>query len=225
MTTRVLINGAQGKMGREAVDAINAADDLTLVAATGRSDDLAQALQESQATVAVDLTLPEVVYENAKIMIESGVHPVIGTSGLTSAQIALLQTDCEKQKLGGIIAPNFSIAAVLMMQFSRLAAAHLPDVEIIEMHHPAKVDAPSGTALKTAALIAEGRGSTEQPPIHSVRLPGVFAEQAVVFGGTSETLTIRHDARDRASMMPGVLFACRQAPTLDKLIYGLEVLL
>jgi 4-hydroxy-tetrahydrodipicolinate reductase len=244
MTIRVLINGAHGKMGRECVKAIENDAALQLVAAIGRADDLAAMLQQSQAQVAIDLTAPHAVYENALAIIAAGVHPVIGTTGLTPAQIANLEQRCAQKKLGGVIAPNFSIGAILMMRFAAQAAKYLPDVEIIELHHPAKLDSPSGTALKTADIIAEARTAAPQQlpvaretipgargafrhgvPIHAVRLPGLVACQEVLFGGLGETLRISHHTIHREAFVPGVLLACKKVVELDRLLYGLEHLL
>ncbi len=240
MPIKVIINGYQGKMGQVTVDTIASQPDLELVATTGRQDNLASAIQSTQADVVVDFTIPTAAFDNTKMIIANNARPVIGTSGLTINEIEELQTTCNKQSLGGIIAPNFSLGAVLMMKYAQDAAQYLPDVEIIEMHHPLKLDAPSGTARKTAEMIAAARGehtakntSTDSARgdnyqgvnIHSVRLPGLFAHQMVMFGGQGETLTIRHDSTDRQSMMPGVFMACRKAMELNQLIYGLEKVL
>jgi 4-hydroxy-tetrahydrodipicolinate reductase len=230
-------------MGQETIRAIMQADDLTLVGQTGHQDDLAKAIQESKPNTVIDFTIPDCVYQNSKTIIEQGVHPIIGTSGLSSQQIEELQMLCQHRQLGGIIAPNFSIGAVLMMKLSQQIAYHLPQAEIIEMHHDKKIDAPSGTAIKTAAMIASARQTTpvlptqketivgargancENVPIHSVRLPGLVAHQMVIFGGESETFTLRHDSLHRASFMPGVLLACRKVQGLKELVYGLENIL
>lgn len=237
MTVRVLVHGALGKMGSLACKTVEATDDMQLVASTDRSDNLATAIQNHTPDVVVDFTLPDTVFENTQTIIAQGARPVIGTSGLTEQQINTLTTQCETLKRGGIVVPNFSIAAVLMMKAAAMAAKHLPDCEIIEMHHTQKVDSPSGTAQKTAELIAKHRDHTPEcldktrgkrvgdVPIHSVRLPGYFASQEVIFGQLGETLSVIHRAHDREAMMPGVLFAIRQAMTLDTLVYGLEHLI
>ena len=245
MTIKIIINGASGKMGVTAVKAIAAEPDLTLVAAIGKKDNLENEIKKHRADVVIDLTTPHAVFENAKIIIESGARPVIGTSGLTPDQIEQLKLLCEKKSLGGIIAPNFSIGAILMMQFSNIAAKYFSDVEIIEAHHPYKLDAPSGTALKTAELIAShklqknssadvdlklnnngARGKHHHNiPIHSVRLSGVFAKQEVIFSSPSEILTIEHNALDRHSMMPGLFLCCRRVMELHYLLYGMEKLI
>lgn len=235
---RVIVNGANGRMGKTTVGAIEAEDDLTLVAQTTRKDSLADAIVQMQADVVVDFTQPDVVFDQAKIIIEANAHPVIGTTGLTPAQITTLQSLCEQKGLGGIIAPNFSLGAILMMRYAQDAAKYFPAAEIIELHHDKKRDAPSGTAIKTAELMANAQKNPppypDDPargdivagtPIHSVRLPGLFAHQAVIFGGEGETLTLRHDATDRSSMMPGVILACRKVVTLNRLIYGLDQIL
>lgn len=225
---RVLVNGALGKMGRVTTEAIAREADLQLVASTTRTDALHEAIRKYKPQVVVDFTNPQSVFANAQTIIAERVHPVIGTTGLTTEQIATLTQQCDELSLGGIIAPNFSLGAVLMMKYSQDAARYFADVEIIEMHHPKKLDAPSGTAIKTAQMMQPVRSSEkkDQPiPIHSVRLPGLFAHQMVIFGGAGETLTIRHDATDRNAMMPGVFLACRKVMELKYLVYGLENLL
>ncbi len=244
MTIRVLVNGATGRMGQFTVKAIEQDPDLALVAEVGRNDNLATAIQTSQAQVVVDFTNAEVVLNNVKTIIAAGAHPVIGTSGLLPDQIKQLQEQSKKSKLGGIIAPNFSLGAVLMMKCAQEVIKYFPHVEIIEMHHDGKLDSPSGTALHTAQLLAEARtapvaspkkiretipgsrgASYQDIPIHAVRLPGLVAHEQIMFGGTGETLTLRHDSIDRQSFMPGVCFACKKVMTLDQLVYGLEHIL
>lgn len=242
---KIIINGAHGKMGATAVKAILAESDLILVAAIGKKDNLESEIKKHRADAVIDLTTPQSVFNNTKIIIESGARPVIGTSGLTLDQIQTLKLLCEKKSLGGIIAPNFSIGALLMMQFSQMTARYFSDVEIIETHHPKKLDAPSGTALKTAELISQNksiknssaeidatlnnnvaRGKHHQHiPIHSMRLSGVFAKQAVIFSNNSEILTIEHNALDRNSMMPGLFLCCRKVMALKQLLYGMEGLM
>lgn len=241
--TRILVNGAYGRMGQEAVKAITDTQDLAVVAQTGSKDDLAATIKASQAQVVVDFTNAAVAFSNSKIIIEAGAHPVIGTSGLLMEQVVQLQTMCAAKHLGGIIAPNFSLGAVLMMRFAAEAARYFSQVEIIEMHHPAKLDAPSGTALKTAEMIAKARTQPVEPrqeeellpgargavvkgvPIHAIRLAGVLAEQEVCFGSLGETLSIRHRTLNRETFMAGVILACRKVSQLSELIYGLETLL
>ncbi|CEK09387.1 4-hydroxy-tetrahydrodipicolinate reductase [Legionella hackeliae] len=243
MAIRVIVNGAQGKMGKLACETIKNHPDFELVGGLTRQDNLRQSIMNLQADIVVDLTRADCVYENSLAIIESGAHPVIGTSGLDTDQIETLKTYCQREKLGGIIAPNFSISAVLMMRFAAEAARLLPEVEIVEMHHQQKFDAPSGTAVKTAEMIAKARttnpqgikghelimgargGSHQGVTIHSLRLPGVVARQQVIFGTTGETLTITHDSIDRISFMPGVVLACQKVKNLDSLYYGLEHLL
>ncbi|WP_019215370.1 4-hydroxy-tetrahydrodipicolinate reductase [Legionella tunisiensis] len=243
MPARVIVNGAQGKMGMLACETIKNHPDFELVAGLGHQDNLRQAIREKQATIVIDLTRADSVYENSLTIIENGAHPVIGTSGLIEEQIQHLQRLCAEQKLGGIIVPNFSIAAVLMMRFAAQAARFLPEVEIIEAHHQQKFDAPSGTAMKTAEMIAKARRqekrelpshelipgargcSHQNVNIHSLRLPGILARQQVIFGSSGETLTLTHDSIDRASFMPGIILSCQRVQQLDSLYYGLEQLL
>lgn len=240
MTIKVIVNGANGKMGQVTVDAVSAAPDLELVAALDHQDNLAKAIEQHSAQVVIDFTVPTTVYNNTKTIILCGAHPVIGTTGLTLDQIHELQKLSAEKALGGIIAPNFSLGAILMMRYAQDAARYFPDVEIIEMHHEKKIDAPSGTAAKTAEMIAttrnpkhtvssdhqRARGDQHQGvTIHSVRLPGLFAHQCVLFGGIGETLTIRHDGMNRNAMMPGVILSCRKVMELNHLVYGLENIL
>lgn len=242
---KVIINGANGRMGSTTVAAIAHEKDLQLVASLGRNDDLSAAIKKHNADVVIDWTLPASVFDNAQTIIEAGARPVIGTTGLSAEQIKILSEQCASKKIGGIIAPNFSIGAVLMMKYAQDAAKYFPDVEIIEYHHPKKVDAPSGTAKKTAELIAfikkEKNSSAEidaqlknnsargenihDVPIHSVRLTGVFANQEVIFGGEGETFTLQHQTISRSAMMPGMFLCCRKVMSLNHLIYGLEKLI
>ncbi len=239
-TIGVIVNGAQGKMGQLACETIKNHPDFELLAGLGRSDDLAKAIYDLKASIVVDLTRADCVYQNTRTIIMQGAHPVIGTSGLLDVEIEALRALCEADKLGGLIVPNFSIAAVLMMQFSAKAAQYLPDVEVVEAHHPAKAEAPSGTALKTADVIATARKRAPHLPrcqeivsgalgalykdvrIHAMRIPGILAQQDVIFGQLGETLTLRHQTIDRLSFMPGVLLACQHVQKLDTLVYGLD---
>jgi len=243
MSIRVIVNGAQGKMGLVASEAIRQHPDFELVGQLTRQDDLKEAIALKRADVVLDLTRADVVYANALTIIESGAHPVIGTSGLKPDEIAALQSLCEQKNLGGIIAPNFSISVILMMRFAAQAAAYLPEVEIVETHTPQKYDAPSSTAIKTAEMIAAARkqlppespfresiagvrgGKCQGIPIHALRLPGLVARQSVIFASTGETLTITHDSVDRASFMPGVILCCQKVMGLQTLYYGMENLL
>tara|TARA_Y100001970_G_scaffold267745_1_gene358125 strand:- start:1717 stop:2451 length:735 start_codon:yes stop_codon:yes gene_type:complete len=240
---RVAVNGSMGRMGRESVKAVNDDPELHLVAQSDLNDDLNEIIKKSRAQVVLDFTHADVVMEVSEKIIESGARPVIGTSGLLPRQIEKLQKLCRKKNIGGLIAPNFAIGAVLMMKFSKEAAKYLPNAEIIELHHDNKLDAPSGTAIKTANLISNTRksflksksereiisgtrgGSSEGVRIHSVRLPGLVAHQEVIFGGKSQTLKIRHDSIHRESFMPGVCLACKKVLELDELVYGLENLI
>jgi 4-hydroxy-tetrahydrodipicolinate reductase len=239
----VIVNGAKGKMGSMAVDTLAEHSDFELVAQLHRGDDLAQAIIDTKPSIIVDLTSAESVYNNTIIAIEHGIHPVIGASGLLENDISHLKQLCEEKALGAIIVPNFSIAAVLMMHFASLASKWFSEVEIIEAHHQNKLDAPSGTALKTAEMIANTRknpknglplkelipgvrgGTVQDINIHSLRLPGILARQQVIFGSTGETLSITHESIDRTSFMPGIVLACQKVSSLKKLYYGLEHLL
>ncbi len=241
---RVLVNGAKGRMGQEVVKAVTAASDLELVDQTDLGDDLIARIKASQAQAVVDFTTAAVAFENTRKILEAGVHPVVGTSGLLAEQVAELQQMAKDKDIGGLIAPNFAIGAVLLMKYAQDAAKYLPDVEVIELHHNRKADAPSGTAVKTAQLIAEARQEIPKAlveekelfegargsevhgvRVHSLRLPGLVAHQEVIFGGTGETLTIRHDSIHRESFMPGVCLACRKVIGTQQLFYGLEHLL
>lgn len=237
MTIKVIINGAQGKMGKTLVESITNEKDLQCVAELGREDDLSASIKKHQADVVVDLTAPATIFEQAQTIIDAGARPVIGTTGLTLEQIEHLKKLCQQKSLGGIIAPNFSLSAVLLMRYASDAAKYFPDAEIIEMHHPQKIDAPSGTAKKTAELMNEARESVSDSQahqdlargenyhgvtIHSVRLPGHVAHEMVIFGGMDETLTLRQDSLSRKCFMPGIFLSCRKVMELDHLIYGLE---
>jgi 4-hydroxy-tetrahydrodipicolinate reductase len=237
---RVLVNGAAGKMGQEAVKAISQAEGLTLVGGVGKHDDLVDVIAKTQAQVVLDLTTASAAFENANRIIEAGAYPLIGTSGLLEHHIQVLTEKCQQKKIGGLIVPNFSIGAVLSMQYARDCARYFPAVEIIELHHHKKADAPSGTAIRAAELIAQNkakalvnplqqeilpgaRGASHQDiPIHSVRLPGLLAHQVIMFGGTGELFTIKHDITSREAYMPGICLACRKIMTLGSLKVGLE---
>lgn len=224
---RVLVNGAKGRMGSEAVKAVSKEPDFELVGQTDLGDDLGRAIQKSKAQVVVDFTRPSSAMENARTILNSKAHAVIGTTGLTPEDLAEIKKLCARNKANCIVAPNFAIGAVLMMKFSKEAAHYMPQVEIIELHHDKKLDAPSGTALKTAEMImAEREGiKMQKVPIHSVRLQGLVAHQEVLFGGLGQTLKIRHDSISRESFMPGVVMAVRKVSGLKGLVYGLENLL
>lgn len=243
MPSRVIVNGAKGKMGAFACETLKNHPDFELVGALTRQDNLRKKITATQADIVVDLTRADCVFDNSTIIIDAGAHPVIGTSGLIDEQIQILKEQCASRKLGGIIVPNFSLGAVLMMRFAAEAARYFTEVEIVEAHHQQKLDAPSGTAMKTAEMIAKARsgeknelalhelvpgargGTHHGVNIHSLRLPGVIARQQVLFGSPGETLTISHDNIDRASFMPGVVLACQRVQQLDSLYYGLETIL
>lgn len=261
---RVMVCGAYGKMGREVLKAVHNDDQLLLVGAvdvnsnfldigdligTGKTgiivgNDLETVINDTKPQVMVDFTRPEVVMDNIRIAIKKGVCPVVGTTGLSTANMDEIRSSCAKAKVNVLIAPNFSIGAILMMKLSQEAAKFFPHVEIIELHHDQKLDAPSGTALLTAEKIAKERGYMQQGHpdeveklpgargadfsgirMHSVRLPGYVAHQEVIFGGLGETLTIRHDSISRESFMPGVVLACKKIVTASGLVYGLDELL
>lgn len=263
-TLRVGVVGAAGRMGREVCRAVAAADDMELVLAVDRSEGLrvrdwvgdqcpdlvterklGEAIERcSPVHVVVDFTHPKFAASNALVAIRRGAAAVIGTSGLSPQDLATLRSEAEEHGVAALYMPNFAIGAVLMMMFAAEAAKHFPECEIIEMHHDKKADAPSGTAIRTAELIAQSRqrrpnkpatgvikfdgargGTVADTPVHSVRLPGLVAHQLVVFGGVGEVLTIRHDSLSRDSFMPGVLLAIRSAPKMKGLTVGLEHLL
>jgi len=240
---RVAVLGAKGRIGSEAVRAVEASEDMELVAALGRGDKL-ETMVEAGAEVAVELTDPGSVMGNLDFCVRHGIHGVVGTTGWTDERLAQLRTSlAASPEVGVLIAPNFSIGAVLTMRFARQAARFFESVEVIELHHPNKVDAPSGTASRTAQLIAEARreagcapqpdatatgldgargASVDEVPVHSVRLRGLLAHQEVLLGGEGETLTIRHDSIHHSSFMPGILLGARRVGTTPGLTFGLE---
>ncbi|MGE5658671.1 MAG: 4-hydroxy-tetrahydrodipicolinate reductase [Actinomycetota bacterium] len=267
----VIVNGAAGKMGREVVKAVASAADMTLFGAVDRNPEhfdrdagelagcgplevpvtndlqgmLVLASQEKQPGVMVDFTHPKSVYDNVRSAIAYGIRPVIGTTGLSPEQIQELAEFAEKASTGCLVIPNFSIGMVLLQQAAVAASQYFDYVEIIELHHNQKADAPSGTAIQTAQLLAE-MGKTFNPPqveeteklpgargslaeegirLHSIRLPGLIAHQEVIFGGPGQVYTLRHDTSDRACYMPGVLLAIRKVLQLQSLVYGLEKIL
>ncbi|GHG56312.1 4-hydroxy-tetrahydrodipicolinate reductase [Sinomonas cellulolyticus] len=239
----VAVLGANGRMGSEAVRAVNAAEDMEVVAALGRGDSL-ESLVESGATHVVDLTVPDATEENVRFAVEHGMHAVVGTTGWTDGRLESLGTLLsEYPGTGVLIAPNFALGAVLASAFAAKAAQYFESVEIVELHHPDKVDAPSGTAVRTAQLIAQARAAAGVGPspdataktldgargadvdgvrVHAVRLRGLVAHQEVLLGSVGEELTIRHDSFDRASFMPGVLLGLRQVAAHPGLTVGLD---
>jgi 4-hydroxy-tetrahydrodipicolinate reductase len=267
----VVVNGACGKMGREVIKAVSQAEDMTLIGAIDHNPEflgqdvgeivgcgpveipvlndlqstLVLATQEQVQGVMVDFTHPKSVYDNVRTAIAYGVRPVIGTTGLSPEQIQELAEFAEKASTGCLIIPNFSIGMVLLQQAAVQASQYFDHVEIIELHHNQKADAPSGTALQTAQQLAElgktfnpaavqetekltgARGSIAEEGIriHSVRLPGLIAHQEVIFGASGQIYTLRHDTTDRSSFMPGVLLAIRKVTQLKSLVYGLEKVL
>jgi 4-hydroxy-tetrahydrodipicolinate reductase len=254
---KVAVCGALGRMGQEVVNAVGEAEGMEIaalidIAATGQEingvkfdTDLASALSKTQIDVVVDFTQPKSVYKNAITAINAGVKPVIGTTGLTDEQIAELKKLSEDKNVGVLIAPNFAIGAVLMMKFSQMAAKYFKNAEIIELHHNQKKDAPSGTAIKTAQLMASvqdnfangncaevetiqgarGGNFDSNIRIHSVRMPGFVASQEVIFGSQGETLKIRHDSIDRKCFMSGVVLSVKHIFENNNFIYGLENIL
>ena len=240
---KVGVLGARGRMGAEVVAAVEAAADCQLVAALDLGDSLDQ-LVSSGAQVVVDFTTPDSVMANLEFLITHKIHAVIGTTGFDDTRLAKLKSlSSAHPEVGVLIAPNFAIGAVLMMEFAAKAAKYFESAEIIELHHPNKVDAPSGTASRTAELIAAARKEAKLPampdatstsldgargalvgdvPVHSVRLRGLVAHQEVLFGGLGETLSIRHDSLDRAGFMPGVLLGIRSVISRPGVTFGLE---
>jgi 4-hydroxy-tetrahydrodipicolinate reductase len=222
---RVVVAGAAGRMGETVCAAVEAAEDMELV---GRADPLLQTTLEEllpDAEVVVDFTRPDSALGNALACVRSGVHAVIGTSGFDPAPLKEAHSADGRPRANVLIAPNFAIGAVLMMRFAEEASRHMEKAEIVELHHDGKLDAPSGTAARTAELMAAASGHGP-PPIHSVRLPGLVAHQEVILGDVGQTLTIRHDTISRESFMPGVLLAVRRVGSLEEpLVIGLENLL
>jgi 4-hydroxy-tetrahydrodipicolinate reductase len=241
---RVGVLGAKGKVGATMVQAVEAAEDLTFTAGVDAGDPLTL-FTDSQTEIVIDFTHPDVVMDNLKFLIDNGIHAVIGTTGFTDERLSQVRAWlADKPDVAVLIAPNFAIGAVLSMHFAKQAARYFESAEVIELHHPQKADAPSGTAARTARLIAEARkGLPPNPdatstglegargadvdgiPVHSVRLAGLVAHQEVLFGTQGETLSIRHDSLDRTSFVPGVLLAVRAVREHPGLTVGLEALL
>lgn len=250
---KVAVLGACGKMGREVVKTVSGAEDMQLVGACDVAEaadlgvpvqtDFESMLNSSKPDTVVDFAKPFIM-ENSRLAIECGIAPIIGTTGLSDAELSELSLLSEKKGIAAMVIPNFAIGAVLMMRFAAQAAKYMPNAEIIELHHDKKIDAPSGTAIKTAEMIQESRqqaGVSADVPsggndpargdlcrgvrIHSVRLPGLVAHQEVLFGGAGQLLTIKHDSLDRTSFMPGVLLAIRAVANTKGLVYGLDHLL
>ena len=231
--TRVAVVGAHGRMGSVTSSAVDEDDELELVARVGSRDSL-EAVLDNGADVAVEFTTPDSVTANAKWLLERGVHVVVGATGLSDEDLADIERRCGPANC--LVAPNFSVGAVLMMRMAAEAARHLPQAEVIERHRPGKADAPSGTAMRTARMISEARGEAPPPPgdqaargervdgvpVHSVRLPGYVASQEVVLGGTGETLTLSHNTIDRSAFMPGVLLAVKRIESMPGLTVGLD---
>jgi 4-hydroxy-tetrahydrodipicolinate reductase len=241
---RVGVLGAKGKVGTTMVQAVEAAEDLTFTAGVDAGDALTT-FMDSQTEVVIDFTHPDVVMNNLKFLIDNGIHAVVGTTGFTDERLTQVKSWlADKPDAAVLIAPNFAIGAVLSMHFAKQAARFFESAEVIELHHPQKADAPSGTAARTAKLIAEARkdlppnpdatstglegargADVDGIPVHSVRLAGLVAHQEVLFGTQGETLTIRHDSLDRTSFVPGVLLAVRRVHERPGLTVGIEPLL
>jgi 4-hydroxy-tetrahydrodipicolinate reductase len=221
---KVVVSGAAGRMGETACGAVEGAEDMELVGRADPALDTAVKDALDGADVMVDFTTPEAAPANVLDAIDAGVHAVVGSTGFDLDQLRK-QVEGIGGKANCFVAPNFAIGAVLMMEASKLAALHMPEAEIVELHGEHKKDAPSGTAKRTAELITEAGGNVHEP-IHSIRLPGLVAHQEVTFGGEGQTLTIRHDSTDRSSFMPGVLLAVRKVGELpERFVVGLENLL
>ncbi|MGJ7920000.1 4-hydroxy-tetrahydrodipicolinate reductase [Neobacillus sp. LXY-4] len=258
---KIVVAGPRGRMGKEAVHLVSTTENFELVAVLDHKNDgknlseidgflgveapiysnIEQCFTEQKPDVLIDLTTPEVGMYHTKTALQYGVRPVVGTTGFSEDDLKELEAICNEKELGCIIAPNFAVGAVLMMKFSKLAAKYFQDIEIIELHHDQKLDAPSGTAVKTAQMISEVRTPKSQGHpneketiqgarganfeglrIHSVRLPGLIAHQEVLFGSEGQTLTIRHDSYNRASFMSGVKLAVETVIKIESLVYGLE---
>ncbi len=243
---RVGVLGARGRMGQQVCQAVDGADDLDLVAMVDAGDWLFS-VADAGAQVLVDFTHPDVVMDNVRFAVDQGIHAVVGTTGVTAQRLDTIRTWlADTPELGVLVAPNFGIGAVLSMRFAQLAARYYESAEVIELHHPGKADAPSGTAVRTAELIAQARagaGLATVPDattqaldgargtdvdgirVHSLRIAGMVAHQEIVFGTEGETLTIRHDSLSRSSFMPGVLLGVRSVAARPGLTVGLEPLL
>lgn len=238
---RVGVSGARGRMGSTVCAAVAAAPDLELVAEVDEGDDLSL-FTEAVVDVVVDFTTPKTVGENVDWYLDNGIHAVVGTTGWTDDDLERWRGLAQRGDANAVVAPNFALGAVLLMHLSAIAAQHLADVEIIELHHDGKVDAPSGTALLTADVVAQARSSAPEPVlgethagargadrngirIHAIRLPGLVAHQEVIFGAEGQTLSIRHDTSDRTAFMPGVLLAVRAVADRPGVTVGLEALL
>ena len=242
---KILVNGAKGKMGQTVVAAVQTDAELELVGQTDAGDDMAGAIKKSAAQIVVDFTQPDTRLASVRAIINNGAQAVVGTTGFTEEDLKTIDAESKKLKRGVLIAPNFAIGAVLLMQFAAQAVRYMPSVEIIEYHHDHKADVPSGTAIKTAQLINETVGETMPPAveskeflpersqgarlgnirIHAVRLPGFVATQEVMLGAQGQRLILRHETINRESFMPGVLLACKKITGQVGLIYGLEKLL
>lgn len=234
---QIIINGAFGKMGSIACDYLSQYPYFQIIAKLGRHDSLDEALQTYHPDIVVDLTRADCVYQNTLRYLHHQTRFVIGASGLKIAEIQHIRQQCQQQQLGGIIAPNFSIGSLLAIQFAKKAAKWFDGVDITEMHHHLKADSPSGTALYAAEQIHENKAEWPEMnqipqagrdhffqgiPIHSVRMPGILAQQQILFGQTGETLTFQHQIIDRKAYMPGLKLACEKVMEIHELVYSLE---
>ena len=241
---KVVINGAKGNMGQSAVSAVSKDSSLNLVDTLDINDSLVNSIQKNSAEVVVDLTHPNSVFENVSTILKNNAHAVVGTTGLTQKQLEILDGIASASKKAVIVCPNFAIGAILMMKFAAQAAKYMQRCEIIEYHHDKKADAPSGTAIKTAEIISKkhtqinsipleekelikgARGAKkENIPIHSIRVPGIIANQDIIFGSLGQTLTIKHETVSRDAFMPGLILAIKATSSHSGLVYGLEHLL
>ena len=235
---RIVFSGALGRMGRALLPGLREAEGIEVVGEIDKDDDLVQVVRDAKADTVVDFTQPDAAMPNARAIIEAGACGVIGTTGFEPSDLEALDREAREAGTGLLVAPNFALGMILLQRFAEQAALHFPDVEVIEAHHTAKLDAPSGTALATARRIAEAGGraaaNTADPsrglvvdgvPVHSIRLPGVVARQEVFFGGQGERLRLEHDTTDRTCFLPGVIEGIRRMPGRVGLVHGLDKLL
>ena len=226
---KIIVNGALGKMGKEVIKAVSNEPDMEVVAQIDINDNLDQTIKKHvgahrDVPVLIDFTTPKSVMNNIRTAAQNKCHVIVGTTGITEKDLQEIKSLCEKNGINALVVPNFAIGAVLMMKYASDAVKYMPKAEIIELHHDQKLDAPSGTALKTAEMMKKASG-IEDIPIHSVRLPGFVADQEVIFGGLGQTLTIKHETIGRECFMPGVILAAKKIKDLKGLTCGLENIL